>query len=120
MKPRIAFLLFIVLVAGCAGNFVPAPEPPHLRVFHASWCGYCPTEAEINAWKRGFPGVDIISIDIDSNRKLANEFGVSSIPFYVICTDDGCWATHSTTAIQEWLRTGQKTDADQSFVCPVP
>ena len=58
---------------------------PVLVDFNAGWCGPCkmlkPMLEELAA---GDPGFKIVSIDIDDQNELADDYGVSSIPCLVV------------------------------------
>ena len=53
--------------------------------FNAAWCGPCrmlkPTLEDIAA---SDPGFKIVSVDIDDQDELADDYGVSSIPCMVV------------------------------------
>jgi cytochrome c biogenesis protein CcmG/thiol:disulfide interchange protein DsbE len=84
--PRIAFLLCLLstwpLVASPADAAVPAAlAPVHGKVvwvdFWASWCSPCRRSFPwLNEMQRryGKQGLEIIAVNLDEDRKLANEF----------------------------------------------
>lgn len=63
-------------------------EKPVLVDFNATWCGPCrmlkPTLEEVAAER---PEVEIVGIDVDENRDLAEEYEVFSIPCLVLFKD---------------------------------
>lgn len=61
-------------------------QVPVLLEFGAEWCGPCKTVApELDALSRELDGkAKIVSIDIDKSPLLAREFGVQSVPTFVV------------------------------------
>ena len=59
---------------------------PILVDFYADWCGPCmammPVLENLSA-----DGYDIIKVNIDENEELANEYGVRSIPYFIVFED---------------------------------
>jgi thiol-disulfide isomerase/thioredoxin len=89
-----ALLALVVLAAGCepppsAKPIAPRPhvQPPAKRpvllVFTASWCGACqrqrPVLAEIRA-----TGAEVNVYDVDENPAMAQEYGVTILPTYIL------------------------------------
>ncbi len=61
-------------------------ELPVLIEFGAEWCGPCKTVApELEALSRELQGkAKIVTVDIDKSPLLAREFGVQSVPAFVV------------------------------------
>lgn len=94
MKSKSAVLLLLValiaalaLVVGCEGPSEPNPPAPCKRpkvlAFTASWCGPCrhakPALVRIEA-----RGVDVQIIDIDERPDLARQYGITSVPTFIV------------------------------------
>ena len=58
-----------------------------LVVFYATWCGPCqrakPIVAQIEA-----AGVEVVRIDIDADSDMAEKYGVSSVPTFILYRND--------------------------------
>ena len=58
--------------------------------FWAEWCGPCkmmnPIVDEIEL---DFPKLEIVRVNVDENPSLMEEYGVRSIPTYVLTDEDG-------------------------------
>ncbi len=67
--------------------------------FSATWCGPCQRMAPIVA-KLERAGYPIRSVDVDSNRALAQKYGISSIPAFVLVVD-GKEVTRVVGAVSE-------------------
>lgn len=96
MKRLIATLLMLIAVAGCElpPMWEPVvPLPPEtgpvsqnkLEVldFYATWCGPCKLQApRIKMLEND--GYTITPIDVDKNKDKAKEYGITSVPTYVV------------------------------------
>lgn len=107
----IAGLLISVLV-GCASEAQPAPAPT-LLVFHASWCRWCPTDADMAALARRHPDVRVREIDIDEHPRVAEQYYITKVPTFVVpfggdgpigpSAHPGWYYTNSMTEAEQWL-----------------
>lgn len=79
------------------------PCGPKVLVFHASWCHWCPTEAEINALQKQYPQYEIVDLDIDKYPEEAAKYHVTSVPRFFVCGGDGCRTTQSFDELKQWL-----------------
>ena len=78
------------VISGNINNFekeVINSDKKVLVDFNASWCGPCrmlaPIVEEISERK----DIKVVSIDVDEEENLAQEYGVSSIPCLVVFKD---------------------------------
>ncbi len=64
-----------------------------LLVFRAKWCVFCKafnkTTLESDEFRKSRANVHVVMIDVDTHKKLADEFNIKSIPDSVLLTDDG-------------------------------
>ena len=51
-----------------------------IKYFTASWCGPCKMFGPVFDQVMGETGTNFQKIDVDSNRELAMQYGVSSVP----------------------------------------
>ena len=60
-------------------------DVPVLADFNAGWCGPCQAmKPMLDELAAGNPGYKIVSIDIDEEDELADEYDVTSIPCLVV------------------------------------
>lgn len=72
---------------------------PHLTIYHAPWCQYCPTQDQINKFIKDHPNVDVCDIDIDKHP----EAGVRKIPLFVLSYEGEEAKTNNFDKAKEWL-----------------
>ncbi len=99
MTIRTILLLVAVGLIGCHPSKPPEGSRPKLVMFKADWCGWCkraaPVVAQIEA-----AGVEVERIDIDTQRDVAKEFEVTSVPTFLIYQADGdVKRTHDVRAV---------------------
>lgn len=91
----LAIALLASALAGCLGNNDTAGtggakadeidralhNGPVLVDFGAEWCGWCEVQAPvIESVLRDAKGVTLVSVDVDANSSLADEYYVQSVP----------------------------------------
>lgn len=124
MKRIFALLFVLLLIPGC-GLFdepvvVPPEAPPKTNVEHkeqekvadkvetlhffATWCGPCAGQKPfVEALK--LEGFDITDDDVDKKDSRGNEFGITSVPNYVVLVNDKkVYQTQSVWDLGNWLR----------------
>jgi thiol-disulfide isomerase/thioredoxin len=81
-------LVLTLLVTTGAGAGEATNSGPILLDFTATWCGPCqsmrPAVEELH--RKGYP---IRAVDIDQNPKLAERFGVTAVPTFIVVEPDG-------------------------------
>ena len=55
--------------------------------FYADWCGPCKAMNGILSRLQTETGVELIKINVDQNRELAQKYGVRGIPCFVAVND---------------------------------
>lgn len=96
-------LAVLVLAAvGCRAA-EPTVAPPRVLIFHAPWCSACPSEQEITRLMVDFPNVEVCPINVDENPEIVREYGVTKIPFIILCDAQGCRITNNIEELRCWL-----------------
>ncbi|QJR43910.1 thioredoxin family protein [Mycoplasma miroungirhinis] len=63
--------------------------PKNMVLFTATWCGMCSMfKPVVEEFVSKHDEVVVYSVDVDENRELAREYGVTSIPSYYIIEND--------------------------------
>lgn len=83
---------FATLVGGPVGDsdWKAVNTRPAVVDFNAVWCGPCRKLAPIlDSLAVEMPNVDFYSIDVDENKPLARQLGITNIPMVLICPVGG-------------------------------
>ncbi len=84
-------LLITVVLLGLAGCGLPRSRPvrpgvpvgPQVMVFTASWCGPCQRDkTAVDELERH--GYTVVRYDIDRHPTIARQYGVESVPTYIV------------------------------------
>lgn len=71
-------------------TWVAANSVPTVVDFNATWCGPCQQmEPILHLLVNKYNLVNFYSIDVDENRPLAKQLGVTNIPLLLLCPEDG-------------------------------
>ena len=81
---RLLLCLALVMFAGCSTDPSSAPEPD-LIAFSATWCQPCQRDKPLLA--EVAQEFSVTEMDIDSQREIVAQYGVTSVPTYVIRVD---------------------------------
>jgi len=58
-------------------------------MFSGSWCGPCKASKPVfNSLKESKPGYEYQIVDIDENPVMANNFGITAVPTFVVVDGD--------------------------------
>ena len=55
--------------------------------FYADWCGPCKAMSGTPSKFQSETGVQLVKINVDQNRELAQQYGVRGIPCFVVVND---------------------------------
>jgi thioredoxin 1 len=56
--------------------------------FYATWCRPCKMQAPVyEKLRREFRRIEFVKVNVDKNRKMAQEYGVRSIPYMLVIVD---------------------------------
>ena len=55
--------------------------------FYGNWCGHCKMVAGILDQMPDFDGLKLVSMDVDKNMTIAKQFGVMTVPTFLIFKD---------------------------------
>jgi len=87
MKRLVIVTILCLWVCGCGAREPATPGVQFLK-FYADWCGPCNTQKPIvDRLEKQFASVRFRHVDVDREAKLAQKYGVRSIPCMVIVVD---------------------------------
>ena len=77
---------------------------PMVLIFHAEWCPFCPTKAEIARLTEKYRDkAVIVGVDVDEQPELKKKYHVTRIPWIVFCNGEQCMPTGDMRELQRWL-----------------
>ena len=80
-------------------------DVPVLVDFYADWCGPCKMFAPVlEEVAQETPGVKVVKVNVDRNRKLTAQYGIRSIPSVIVFKDGEVTARHVGFAEKEELQ----------------
>lgn len=82
MRGLRTLLVVLLVLTGCSEQIVSPISGPSLIAVHATWCQPCQRDKPLLAdVAKEFP---VTEIDIDTQRELASQYRVNSVPTYII------------------------------------
>jgi thiol-disulfide isomerase/thioredoxin len=101
----ILLVVLMLMVVGCDSPKAPCPGPcpgpckVRVLAFTAEWCEPCrkaaPALMQVQA-----SGVQVRIVDIDTESRLAKQYGVTSVPTYIVYVFGGAVRTQDITMVQ--------------------
>jgi len=80
----LGLVALVVLLAGCQAGAEPKPLPNiKIVAFTATWCGPCQTVKPLLIEIKAL-GVEVQVVDIDAQPVLAQRYGVTRVPTFLL------------------------------------